>query len=69
PHKKLLKNILCERLGADVGIRFDVKGKAEKKKAVERGSAPVEEVQNLKKNPLVQSALEMFQAQVIDIKK
>lgn len=68
-HKKLLKHILCERLGADIGIRFDVRGKAEKKEAVERGSAPRKEIQNIKKNPLVQSALEMFQAQVIDIKK
>jgi DNA polymerase III subunit gamma/tau len=68
-HKKLLKNILCERLGADVGIRFDIKKKIEKKETVERGSAPRKEIQNLKKNPLIQSALEMFQAQVIDIKK
>jgi DNA polymerase-3 subunit gamma/tau len=69
PHKKLLKNILCERLGADIGIRFDVRGKTEKKEAVEKVSAPRKEIQNLKKNPLIQSALEMFQAQVIDIKK
>ena len=28
PHKKLLKSILCERLGADIGVRFDIKGNA-----------------------------------------
>jgi len=68
-HKKLLKSILCERLGADVGIRFDIRKKIENKETVEPGSAPRKEIQNLKKNPLIQSALEMFQAQVIDIKK
>ncbi len=68
-HKKLLKNILCERLGADVGIRFDIKKKIEAKEAVERDSAPRKEIQNLKKNPLIQSAMDMFQARVIDIRK
>jgi hypothetical protein len=67
--KQLVGKILCERLGRDVAVKFEIKKKVEKEAVTERPSTPRKEIQNIKKNPLIQSALEMFQAQVVDIRR
>ena len=68
-NKGLVKRVLCERLGHEVNVRFALVPKAAGAEAAGRPAAPRKEIQNIKKNPLIQSALEMFKAQVVDVKR
>jgi len=67
--KQLVRKMLCERIGCDIVVRFEVRKKAERGGGAERASVPRKEMSNIKKNPLIQSAMEMFQAQVVDVKR
>lgn len=67
--KQLVQKLLCERIGCDVGVKFEVRKRTEKEQKHERAAVPRKEILNLKKNPLIQSALEMFQAQVVEVRK
>ena len=68
-NKGLVKRVLCERLGYEIGVKFEIVPETTKDKAAGRPSAPRKELQNIKKNPLIQSAIEMFKAQVVDVKR
>jgi DNA polymerase-3 subunit gamma/tau len=69
-NKGLVKKVISERMERDMGIRFEARKKAVKDNGrPKQQAAPPKEVKSLKKDPLIQSALEMFQAQVMEVKK
>jgi len=67
--KQLVRSALCDSIGADINVKFEVKTGTPEKEKAEPPPAPAEEIQSIKKNPLIQSALEMFQAQVVDVRR
>ena len=67
--KGLVKRVLGERLGGEIGVKFSIVRKAAKEEGPGRPAAPRKEIQNLKKNPMIQSAIEMFKAQVVEVKR
>ncbi|MDD5555856.1 MAG: DNA polymerase III subunit gamma/tau [bacterium] len=71
--KALVRKIVSECAGRGVGVRFDLAAKAPAAGPPAGGAArePVarREVQTLKRNPVIQEAIEMFQAQVVEVKK
>jgi hypothetical protein len=68
-NKGLVKRVLCERLGYEIGVKFEIVPKTAKDEASGRPAPPRKELQSIKKNPLIQSAIEMFKAQVVDVKR
>ncbi|MCX6356277.1 MAG: hypothetical protein NT045_00080, partial [Candidatus Aureabacteria bacterium] len=68
-NKQFVQKMLGERVGGEISIRFQVRKAAEKAEPEARPPVPRKDVSNLKKNPLIQSAIEMFQAQVVEIRK
>ncbi|MEI6633693.1 MAG: DNA polymerase III subunit gamma/tau [Chlamydiota bacterium] len=68
-NKGIVKRALCERLGYEIGVKFEIVPKTARDEAAGRPAAPRKELQSIKKNPLIQSAIEMFNAQVVDVKR
>ncbi len=68
-NKQLVKRVLSERLGRDIGVKFEIKKKSEGKPEPAKSTASRKEIKDLKRDPLIQSAIAMFNAQVVDVKK
>ena len=64
-----MKRVLSEKLGRDIGVRFEVKEGMKGTKEIGKRAASRKDMKNLKKDPLIQSAIEMFNAQVVEVKK
>jgi DNA polymerase-3 subunit gamma/tau len=68
-NKQLVKRVLSEKLGQDIGVKFEVKEGIKGAKEIGKRAASRKDMKNLKKDPLIQSAIEMFNAQVVEVKK
>lgn len=67
--KKVIMKVLSEKLGHKLAVKCKVNRERSSKERLAQPTACKKDIRNLKKNPLIQSALEMFNAQVIEVKK
>jgi DNA polymerase-3 subunit gamma/tau len=67
-NKQLISKMLSERLRCNVMVRFKLREGEEKTGETGAVKPSKKDIRNLKRNHLIQSALEMFRAQVIEVK-